>query len=89
MPVKLSTTVTKVSLIRNSTKSHCKRILRLCEKHGCFQKHINNNLEAIMNFDSSLDAKTSFLEIRSSGQILGLLTIIFTWHYMIYKQLKK
>jgi hypothetical protein len=41
--------------------------------NGCSEKHINNNLKAIMNFDGSLEAETSFLEIRSSGQILKFL----------------
>jgi site-specific recombinase XerD len=41
--------------------------------NGCSEKHIDNNLKVIMNFDSSLDAKTSFLEIQSSGQILKFL----------------
>jgi len=30
----------------------------------CSEKHLNNNLKAIMNFDGTLDAKTCFLEIQ-------------------------
>ena len=30
------------------------------KSNGCSEKHINNNLKAIMNFDASLDPKTSF-----------------------------
>jgi site-specific recombinase XerD len=74
MPVKLSTTVTKISLIRNSINQGLVReFYDFMKSNGCSEKHINNNLKAIMNFDSSLDAKNSFLEIRSSGQILKFL----------------
>ena len=74
MPVKLSTTVTKISLIRNSTNGCLVReFYEFMKSNGCSEKHINNNLKAIMNFDSTLDAKTSFLEIQSRGQILKFL----------------
>jgi len=43
------------------------------DKDGCSEKHINNNLKAIMNFDSGLDPKISFLDIKRRDQILSFL----------------
>ena len=55
MPVKLSTTVTKISLIRNSTNQVLVReFYDFMKSNVCSDKHINNNLKAIMNFDISL-----------------------------------
>jgi hypothetical protein len=41
-----------------------KEFYNFMKGNGCSEKHINNNLKAIMNFDSSLDPNISFLEIR-------------------------
>lgn len=66
MPVKLSTTVTKISLIRNSTNQLLVReFYDFMKTNGCSEKHINNNLKAVMNFDGTLDSKTCFLEIQT------------------------
>ena len=75
MPVKLSTTVTKISLIRNSTNGGLVReFYEFMKRNGCYEKHINNNLKAIMNFDSSLlDSKPCFLEIKTRDQIVNFL----------------
>jgi hypothetical protein len=44
------------------------------KSNGCSEKHINNNLKAIMNFESSLiDSKVSLLEIQKKHQILSFL----------------
>lgn len=34
------------------------------KSNGCSEKHINNNLKTIMNFDASLDPKISLLQIK-------------------------
>jgi integrase/recombinase XerD len=74
MPVKLSTTVTKISLIRNSTNQLLVReFYDFMKTNGCSEKHINNNLKAVMNFDGTLDSKTCFLEIQTRDQILTFL----------------
>jgi integrase/recombinase XerD len=71
MPVKLSTTVTKIPLIRNSTNQVLVReFYDFMKSNGCSEKHINNNLKAIMNFAGSLDSKTCLLEIQRRNQIL-------------------
>lgn len=38
--------------------------------NGCSEMHINNNLKAIMNFDSMVDPKKKFLEVQTRDQIL-------------------
>ena len=74
MPVRLSTTISKIPLIRNSTNQVLVReFYDFMKSNGCSEKHINNSLKAIMNFDNSLDSKTSFLEIQRRDQILTFL----------------
>ena len=59
MPIKLSTTITKIFLIGNSINQVLLReFYDFMKSNGCFEKHINNNLKAIMNFDTGLDPKT-------------------------------
>ena len=61
MPVRLSTTVSKISLIRNPTNQMLiKEFYNFMKSNDCSEKHINNNLKAIMNFDGSLDSKIAF-----------------------------
>jgi hypothetical protein len=43
------------------------------KSNGCSEKHINNNLKAVMNFDGTLDSKTCLLEIQTRDQILTFL----------------
>ena len=74
MPVRLSTTISKISLIRNSTNQLLvKEFYDFMKSNACSEKHINNNLKAIMNFDGTLDAKTCFLEIQRRDIILCFL----------------
>jgi hypothetical protein len=51
MPIKLSTTVNKIPLIVNSTNvTLIKEFYEYLKNTGASEKHINNNLKAIMNF---------------------------------------
>jgi hypothetical protein len=44
------------------------------KSNGCSEKHINNSLKTIMNFDSALvDSKISLLEVQKRHQILSFL----------------
>jgi hypothetical protein len=63
MPVRLSTTISKISLIANSTyQMLVTEFYEYMKNNGCSEKHINNNLKAIMNFADNLKpATTSFL----------------------------
>ena len=61
----------KMALIRNLTNQMLIReFFDFMKGNGCSEKHINNNLKAIMNFDSGLDPKISFLDIKRRDQIL-------------------
>jgi integrase/recombinase XerD len=74
MPVKLSTTINKISLIQNVTnQTFIKQFYDFMKSSDCSEKHINNNLKAIMNFNSSLDPTLSLLEINRKDQILTFL----------------
>jgi hypothetical protein len=71
MPVRLSTTVNKISLMSNLTNQLLlKQFYEYMKNNGSSEKHINNNLKAIMNFANIVDQKTSFLEIQRKDQIL-------------------
>ena len=43
------------------------------KSNGCSEKHINNNLKAIMNFDASLDPKTSFVPQIKRRDLISLI----------------
>lgn len=45
------------------------------KNNGCSEKHINNNLKAIMNFADNLEPTTTFFDIRRKDQILIFLDI--------------
>jgi hypothetical protein len=71
MPVKLSTTINKVDTITNHKNSVLiKQFYEYMKNNGASEKHINNNLKAIMNLLSYIDARTSFLNIQRKEQII-------------------
>ena len=45
------------------------------KNNDCSEKHINNNLKAIMNFADNLEPTTTFFDIRRKDQILIFLDI--------------
>jgi hypothetical protein len=52
MPVRLSTTISKISLIQNPTNQVLVReFYDFMKSNDCSEKNINNSLKAIMNFD--------------------------------------
>ena len=77
MPVRLSTTISKISLMANSSNQMLvTEFYEYMKNNGCSEKHINNNLKAIMNFADNLKpATTSFFDIRRKDQILIFLDI--------------
>ena len=76
MPVRLSTTISKISLLANSTNQMLvTEFYEYMKNNGCSEKHINNNLKAIMNFADNLEPKTTFFDIRRKDQILIFLDI--------------
>ena len=76
MPVRLSTTISKISLLANLTNQMLvTEFYEYMKNNGCSEKHINNNLKAIMNFADNLEPKTTFFDIRRKDQILIFLDI--------------
>jgi hypothetical protein len=77
MPVRLSTTISKISLLANSTNQMLvTEFYEYMKDNGCSEKHINNNLKAIMNFADNLEpTTTSFFDIRRKDQIGSVETI--------------
>ena len=76
MPVRLSTTIGKISLMANSTNQMLvTEFYEYMKNNDCSEKHINNNLKAIMNFADNLEPTTTFFDIRRKDQILIFLDI--------------
>jgi integrase/recombinase XerD len=74
MPVKLSTTVNKISLIVNSTNmALINEFYEYLKNTGASEKHINNNLKAIMNFANHIDSGTTLFDIQRREQIIKFL----------------
>ena len=74
MPVKLSTTITKIESLSNSVNS--KLISELCDymrKNGLSDSHINNTLKANMLFSEFLGRDVSFYDVKSKEQIINFL----------------
>jgi hypothetical protein len=91
MPVKLSTTVNKISLIGNSTNvSLIQDFYEYLKNTGASEKHINNNLKAIMNFANHIDPNATFFDINRTEQIVKFLHIHLnsiikrTYYYSIF-----
>jgi site-specific recombinase XerD len=74
MPVKLSTTVNKIPLIVNSTnEALIKDFYEYLKNTGASEKHINNNLKAMMNFANHIDPNTTFFDVQRREQIIKFL----------------
>ena len=65
MPVRLSTTISKISLMANSTNQMLvTEFYEYMKNNDCSEKHINNNLKAIMNFADNLEPRTTFWDSK-------------------------
>jgi hypothetical protein len=74
MPVKLSTTVNKISLMVNPTnEALIKEFYEYLKNTGAYEKHINNNLKAMMNFANYIDSNTTFFDVQRREQIIKFL----------------
>jgi integrase/recombinase XerD len=74
MPIKLSTTVNKISLIGNSTNvALIQDFYEYLKNTGASEKHINNNLKAIMNFANYINSSITFFDIQTREQIIKFL----------------
>ena len=74
MPVKLSTTVSKIESLSNGVNS--KLISELCDymkKNGLSDSHINNTLKTNMLFSEFLGKEVSFYDVKMEEQIINFL----------------
>jgi integrase/recombinase XerD len=74
MPIKLSTTVSKIGRVPNRTNA--KIILdfhKYMQARGSSEHHQNNNLKAIIAFAMFLGSDTAFYQIKSKDQITAFL----------------
>jgi integrase/recombinase XerD len=74
MPVKLSTTISKIESLSNSVNSSLISELSECmKKNGLSESHINNTLKTNMLFSESLGAGVSFYDVKKKEQIINFL----------------
>jgi integrase/recombinase XerD len=74
MPVKLSTTINKISSISDSTNAALiKAFYEFMKNNGASEKHINNNLKVILNFADHIDNNTTFFDIQRKEQVMKFL----------------
>jgi hypothetical protein len=71
MRVKLSTTINKIPLVVNSTNvALIQDFYEYLKNTGASEKHINNNLKAIMDFANHIDPNTTFFDVQRREQII-------------------
>lgn len=74
MPVKLSTTVNKISFVPNATNSVIiQEFSEYMKQNGSSEHHQNNNLKAVIAFAAFLGHPTTFYDIRKKEQIIAFL----------------
>ncbi len=74
MPVKLSTTISKIELISNNVNSRLISELYVYMKsNGLSESHINNTLKTNILFSEFLGPDVSFYDIKKKQQILKFL----------------
>jgi hypothetical protein len=74
MPVKLSTTISKVESLSNSVNSSLiSDLYDYMKKNGLSESHINNTLKTNMLFSEFLGADVSFYDVSSIEQIINFL----------------
>ncbi|MDQ6862800.1 MAG: hypothetical protein M3044_03135 [Thermoproteota archaeon] len=74
MPVKLTTTVNKISFVPNATNSAIIReFSEYMKQNGSSEHHQNNNLKAVIAFAAFLGRSTTFYDIRKKEQIIAFL----------------
>lgn len=74
MPIKLSTTISKVSTIGNGINvEKINEFIRYMKDNGSSERHQNNNLKVIIYFANFLGLKVSFYDINNKEQIIKFL----------------
>ena len=74
MPFKLSTTVSKISLIPNQMNANLvSKFHHYMQFRNCSERHQNNNLQVLIAFAHFLGPNISFYNIEQKEQILAFL----------------
>jgi hypothetical protein len=74
MPVKLSTTISKIESLSNSVNSSLISVLYdYMKKNGLSESHINNTLKTNMLFSEFLGPDVSFYDVKKKEQIINFL----------------
>jgi integrase/recombinase XerD len=74
MPTKLSTTLNKILLVRNSTNSELINEFRHhMHSKNCSERHQNNTLQAIIGFANFLGPNVTFYQLERKEQVLAFL----------------
>jgi integrase/recombinase XerD len=74
MPVKVSTTISKIELLSNSVNSSLiSDLYDYMKKNGLSESHINNTLKTNMLFSEFLGENVSFYDVQRKDQIINFL----------------
>jgi integrase/recombinase XerD len=74
MPVRLSTTVSKIASLPNSTNAALiTEFYQYMKSNGASESHQNNNLKVVIAFANFLGTDTTFLDIQLKEQIMSFL----------------
>jgi hypothetical protein len=74
MPLKLTTTVSKISTIPNPTNARIiEEFYRYMKSNGSSEHHQNNNLKVVLSWAKFLGPHTTFYDIKSKEQITTFL----------------
>ena len=74
MPTKLTTTISKIASLPNSTNSALiNEFHQYMKSNGASERHQNNNLKAVIAFANFLGTDTTFLDVQLKEQIMSFL----------------
>ena len=74
MPIKLTTTISKIASLSNSTNSALiNEFYQYMKSNGSSERHQNNNLKAVIAFANFLGTDTTFFDVQLKEQITSFL----------------
>lgn len=74
MPTKLTTTISKIASLPNSTNSALiDEFYQYMKSNGTSERHQNNNLKAVIAFANFLGTDTTFFDVQLKEQIMSFL----------------
>ena len=74
MPTKLTTTISKIASLPNSTNSALiDEFYQYMKSNGTSERHQNNNLKAVIAFANFLGIDTTFFDVQLKEQIMSFL----------------